>query len=591
MIGKFGFYGVLLAFALESQASPLDSVQFWKGTEPYDYDHNYVWEPPVYDNLKKDHPSFDIISAVSANYKFVVGGMDFLPDGRMVLADWGKFGETYGSIYLLSNLEGGPSGVTVEKIAQDIWEPLGVVVADGEIYYLAQDGIWRLEKNTGAGYTKKPFQSFPVPLKVGGYWPVAMCLYYFQGAFWFTTGGYGNASADKGEGYVFRMPKADPKAYEIISRGLRHPAGLGFTPDGAVFSTDNQGEWRRSSAIYHVKRGKHMLFFQYFKTNPVFPAADSQQTPAIWVPHGEAGCSPTEMFYLDSGPYAKQFLVGDNRYGSVSRASIEIVKGVYQGAYFPFSGIDSTSGGIHRFVRGPDGMIYWGALGHTGANPNWSWNGKTFGLWKMNPNGKPTFDLQDVRSIKSGFGISFTDPASVNAGKTTTYKVSSWRYGAPAVSYGGIKEDFKTNSVTAAALSNDGKRVNLTIQGMVAGRVYRIEVDSTLASATGLPIWTKRAWYTLNAISDDEAVAIQDPGAPLYGHFVWARARSGQRLEIRIPDAGAFQLEVRDTRGRIIGQDNGIGPITRTLALPQAGLWWVKVSSKGGEDVKKVYGF
>ena len=126
---------------------------------------------------------------------------------------------------------------------------------------------------------------------------------------------------------------------------------------------------------------------------------------------------------------------------------------------------------------------------------------------------------------------------------------------------------------------------------MVAGRVYRIEVDSTLASATGLPIWTKRAWYTLNAISDDEAVAIQDPGAPLYGHFVWARARSGQRLEIRIPDAGAFQLEVRDTRGRIIGQDNGIGPITRTLALPQAGLWWVKVSSKGGEDVKKVYGF
>ena len=117
MFIKSGFYGLVLALALESQASPLDSVQFWKGTEPYDYDHNYVWEPPVYNNLKKDHPSYNIVSAVSSAYKFVVGGMDFLPDGRMVLADWGKFGETYGSIYLLSNLEAGPSGVTVEKVA------------------------------------------------------------------------------------------------------------------------------------------------------------------------------------------------------------------------------------------------------------------------------------------------------------------------------------------------------------------------------------------------------------------------------------------------------------------------------------------
>ncbi len=578
-----------LCLWLGSHLVSAQGTQYWAGDSLlYNYDTNYVKEPPVNLNLKKTHPGYDIGYAIPDARKLRFGGMDFLPDGRMVVADWQSFNLDKGNIYILDSLEKGENAVTFTKVASEIWEPLGLVVADGEIFFLAQDGIWKLEKNTvGNGYTKKPFLAMPVPLKNGGVFPLAYDLQYHNGSFYFTTGGYGNTHGAQGEGYVFRVSKSNPKDFEVISKGLRNPNGLGVNAAGAMFVTDNQGEYRRADPIYHVRRGKH---YQYLSAGNVLPSTlDSIAEPAMWIPHGEAACSLTDMFYLDSGKYRGQFLVGDNRFGSVGRASLEQVNGVYQGAYFLFSGID-TAGGIYRFAKGQDGSIYWGALGDPQLR-NWTWNGKITGMLRMQPNYKRTFDLQNVRAIKGGFVVDFTEPAEAAAALTKTYLVHSWTYGPTAPDYGGAKLDFKPMPVASATLSADSKTVMLTITGLAVGRVYRITVDSTLKSSTGLPLWTNKSWYTLNVLGNDVVGLIKPADVPAAGVSGWAWARQGKTLEIKIMDPGAFHLQVLDTRGRILRQENGIGPVNRTLEMPESGLWWVNVATRSGNKVEKVYGF
>lgn len=567
-------------------SAPLAQDKYWTRAYPYDYDTNFVSEPPVYDNLKSTHPGYEIVSVAPAGFKPKVGGMAFLPDGRLVLADWVEWGETNGNIHLLEGLEGAPGMARVSRIATGIWEPLGLAVADTGIYFLAQDGLWTLEKSAATGtWQKKPFAPFPTPMKAGGAsFPLASGLHYFDGSFYYALGGYGNGAFPRNEGYVVRTGRRD-RQHELISRGLRNPNGLGVSPRGAVFVTDNQGEWRRSSPIYHVERYRHMQWMS--QGYSAFPPADSQQVPAIWVPQGEAGCSLTDMFHLDSGDYAGQFLVGDNRFGSVGRASLEQVGSVFQGAYYLFSGI-LDAGGIYRFARGADGSIYWGALG-SDRNVHWMWETRTSGLLRMRRNGKPFFDLQNVRAVKDGFEIRFTESSSPDARLIARYKIHSWKYGAPHVGYGGPKEDFRSMTVTSALRSGDGRSVVLKVAGMAPGRVYRVTVDSSLASAGGRKLWTNKAWYTMNVLSKEVPTAVRSASAVSPENFAHVTVQ-GRRIGIRIQAAGEYAVEVHDARGRLLHRSRGLGAGMHEIPMDRGGLWWVKVGQGGRSMVRRLHG-
>ena len=70
------------------------------------------------------HPATDLVNLRSGGFEPKVGGIDFLPDGRMVLCLW----EPRGRVVILDNVTGDdvdPKSVGIKQIAEGLAEPLG----------------------------------------------------------------------------------------------------------------------------------------------------------------------------------------------------------------------------------------------------------------------------------------------------------------------------------------------------------------------------------------------------------------------------------------------------------------------------------
>ena len=96
--------------------------------------------------LAEVHPSYDLSQARPNEFLPKVGGMDFLPDGRLVVSTW----DATGGVYVIDNAQSGdPTKMTVKEIASGLAEPLGVKVVDGDIYILQKQELTRLKDTNG----------------------------------------------------------------------------------------------------------------------------------------------------------------------------------------------------------------------------------------------------------------------------------------------------------------------------------------------------------------------------------------------------------------------------------------------------------
>src|SRR5690625_6104187 len=73
------------------------------------------------------HPSFDLFQARPHDFEPMVGGIDFMPDRRMVVTTW----DPEGSVYLVENYTAEPQDIKVKRIARGLAETLGVEVVSG----------------------------------------------------------------------------------------------------------------------------------------------------------------------------------------------------------------------------------------------------------------------------------------------------------------------------------------------------------------------------------------------------------------------------------------------------------------------------
>jgi hypothetical protein len=215
------------------------------------------------------------------------------------------------------------------------------------------------------------------------------------------------------------------------------------------------------------------------------------------MPYGTVSKSPTQPVYLTSGPYAGQFLVGDIAYGVVRRIALEKVQGQWQGCLLRFSG--GFEAGVHRMLAAPEGKVVVGGLGN-GDQADWGWNGKVTGLQMLKPNGKPVFEILSVRALQGGYELTFTQPADSSAAKAFRYKAKQWWY-EPTEAFGGREKDATNLRVASVALSPDGMRAFLKIDGLLPQQVTHVHMDG-LKSRAGQSIWTPDFWYTLNGLSD-----------------------------------------------------------------------------------------
>lgn len=434
------------------------------------------------------HPSFDMFQAKPADFNPRIGGIDFIDKDRMIICSWDK----EGAVYILKNYNtNDTSTMEVKQIARGLAEPLGIKVVDGEIYVLQKQELTKLIDTDGDGIIdeyQKVCDSWHV---TSHYHEFAFGLVYKDGSFYATLatdlGSQYKNVPDRGK--VVRISK-DGSELEIIAEGFRTPNGISEGPDGALYVSDNQGNWIPTSKIVRVEKGK-WYGFRHADWDRVKDY--EEQPPLVWLPHVEISNSPSEHAILNIGPYKDQMIYGDVTHGGIKRIFIDEVDGIKQGAVFRF--IQGLDAGINRIEWGPDGQLYAGGIGSGG---NWRHEGREwYALHRFNYNNKSTFEMLAVRAKVGGMEIEFTQP--INAQETmdtNSFDVQQYYYEATE-QYGGPKKGVETLQVTSVKLSEDRKKVFLKINGIENNKVVYIHVLKPFKSEDKQNLWSTETWYTM----------------------------------------------------------------------------------------------
>lgn len=473
------------------------------------------------DGMRLDavHPGYSLTDLRPEGFEPMVAGLDWTDDDRLAVLTTGSVSPggwvenpEPGEVFLLDNVTGETSKdeVTYEKVATDLFNPLGIAVIGDSIYVSERDKLTELTDPDGDGFYDDHSTVAEWPFG-GNFHEFAFGLLHDDDYFYVNLSvaiNNGGATTDPqpapNRGTAIRVDR-ETGEIEYVAGGLRTPNGMVKGPDGELFVMDNQGAWLPSSKLVHIEQGK---FFNHF-TNPAGPFDDTPvSAPALWVPQNEIGNSPSAPVQLEEGPYAGQLVFGDVTYGGLQRGFLEKVEGEYQGAVFRHSA--GLEAGVNRTVVGPDGALYVGGIGEGG---NWSEPGKLrYGLQKLTPNGEDAFDMTEMRVTKKGFEVEYTQPlsaetvAKIAEDPNAAFRMDHWRY-VPTRNYGGPKVDERPLFVAGAKVSRDRTKVTLTVDGLEPGRVVHLRSPRPFSDAEGRELWNTEAWYTLNAIPGYKAPA------------------------------------------------------------------------------------
>ncbi len=299
-----------------------------------------------------------------------------------------------------------------------------------------------------------------------------------------------------------------------LAAGLRQPNGIGLSPDGAFFVTDNQGDWKPTCGLIHVEEGDFLGHPAGLKWGPAYdPSALTAEAlwrrykaPAVVFPHGPAGVSAGEPVWDQTGgrfgPFSGQVFVGDFS-SMILRVSLEQVAGAWQGAVYPFLGradLPGTVTGVRlaagntRLAFAPDGSLYTGQTG--------GWGGGSDGLQRISWDGVAAPEMKDVTLTRNGFRVRFTEPMDPATLTAANFQFTRFRlyyhsdYGSPWV-------DEAPVSVQAVEVAAGGREAVLTLSELAVGFVYELSVPA-LRTVMGAPLANPLAYYTANRLHSGE---------------------------------------------------------------------------------------
>lgn len=523
--------------------------------------------------LESVHPSFTLEN-FRGNFAPAVGGMTFLPDGRLAVCTW----DDRGCVYLISNLAGGTP--KVDLYAEGLGEPLGIRYVPNEgafkdsrpekgFIYITQKGeVTRLVDRDNDGKADR-FET------VATGWPTSQNYHEFtfnlvpyQGSFYLSSsvplrsgntnympGTHGSMPISDGPGSWI---KVDPQtgAWERLATGLRTPNGMNLGIDGRIFVADNQGSWLPSSTLYALEPGAKYLHQEAPEGKP------DTSLVSIWFPHGEIGNSPSEMVLVPDGTYRGQMLIGDVTHGGIKRLAMERVRGHYQGAVFRHS--QGLEAGVNRLLWGPDGSLYVGGIG---SNGNWNHLGHKFGLQRLRPNGKVPFEILEVSARRNGMLLRFTKPVAPNSREAMAKATArQWRYES-TITYGGPKLDEQKLDIQRIEWNGDGTMAFVHLDGLKADRVVYFNLRGVLAEKNER-MWSPEAWYTMARLPESNFAGFEEPRrgdrfAPPKGAEWLIDPKGNMKLEpIKAgakpwPQVGTAREVVHDPSADIGGSDHG----------------------------------
>lgn len=338
------------------------------------------------------------------------------------------------------------------------------------------------------------------------------------------------------EGWVLKV-SPDGKLKPIAS-GFRTASGVGLSPDGALFITDQQGDYIATSTLVHVQPGRFYGHAASLKWRDDYHGPVDLETltrlrspEAVALPHGAMGGSPGEPVWDTTGgkfgPFSGQVFIGDFT-KLISRVFLEKVAGEYQGACFPFirdavglaaiqansgkdnltipaggeglkhfrdvpprSGTPLRAGNMHMAFA-PDGSLY-----VVQTTRGW---GQGDGLQRIVWSKKEPVEIATMQLTREGFRLTFTvamDAARLQNVKT--FRLGRFRYlylpkGSSRVDEGAVE-------ITSVHVSEDRRSVELVVRDLEPGYIYELELEK-LHAANGRAVENPLAFYTLTRTLD-----------------------------------------------------------------------------------------
>lgn len=538
------------------------------------------------------NPAWKIVDIRPAALRPLVTGIDFLSDGRLVVAHWGGLHndvhllQKKGAIYIMDKVTGDNPTPTYSTFAQNLEDPVGMMVKDDKIYVTGGEKLIELPdaNNDGKAEAAKIIAQIP---GTHARHEFLFGLAFKDGKFWMSpssgkdvaAGATSWAQLNPNRGTTMSV---DPTTgqWEIFAMGLREPNGIGVGPDNELFVPDVQGNWLPSNKLINIKKGR----FYGFKHDPAESWDNMRESPpAVFLPQGDVALAPGQPLYIPTGAlpgdrFAGQMLIGDAVAGGIRRIFLEKVNGEYQGAAFFLTG--GLEAGPNRMVWGPDGYLY---VGMCGQGSGWSYL-QDFGLQKIKLSGQESLDMVAVRSRQGGMEIEYSHEINAAGQNASSYTLRSWHY-TPTSAYGGAAQQTKNLSLGQAQVSSDKKKVFLPVNGLEAGKVIHIRVSPSVQSATGgLGLWNAEAYYTLNSISTsppfEPTVALAEPRAVQHRGAMEVTAAPG-RLSLTAPLAGLGEVTVRDARGALVSRAQGQGRESLEVSTQgwNGGLYFVTARS------------
>jgi len=469
---------------------------------------------PVPAIVPKERAFYSVTDVPLGPVLLEVGGMAFLPDGRLAVCT------RRGEIWLIEDPYQKKSKTPkFTRFARGLHEPLGLAYHEGSLYVNQRAELTKITD------TNKDDQADLFETICG--WPLSGNYHeYAYGPMFLPNGdmlvtlnlswvGRGE-SLTKWRGWMMRVTP-DGKVIPHAA-GMRSPAGFGMNDAGDVFFAENQGDWISSGKITHIEpgdfathpaslrwsdeegsplKGLHRdqfpdsigLLHEFGKNIPHF------KEPSVIFPHTLMGISTSDIVSVPDGfgPFKGQLLVGDQGHSKVMRAYLEKVNGKYQGACFPF--LEGFSSGILRLVWGSDHSLFVGM-----TSRGWAATGQAeYGLQRVDWKGKTALEIQEMKATPNGFTLVFTKPVNIKqAEDLKTYSITGFTYSYHK-KYGSPVIDQKTCPVLKAEVAKDGLSVRLYVGGLREGYVHQLNVTG-LKTAAGEPLLHDVAYYTLNAI-------------------------------------------------------------------------------------------
>ncbi len=430
-----------------------------------------------------------------------VGGMGFWPDGSLLMCT--RRGEVWKY-----------NKGRFSQFAFGLHEPLGLLPGkEGEIWVMQRGELSHItdEDKDGAadnfetinqqwGYTGNYHQyAFGLVRDKEGNFYGTLGLGFYRGGDRFKGTWLGTQDEIKYRGWVMKFT---PDGKRIpFAPGLRAPNGIGMSPDGEIFTTDNQGSYIACGWLMHVRQGDFVGHPSGLIDDPRYPRPwemtreellKIRKRPAVFLPHGVMGNSTSQPLWDTTGgkfgPFAGQVLVGDVQNGRLSRICLEKVNGQYQGAAIPFI-YDKLGGGVNRLVFDKQGVLWVGFTGRGWAAGE--------GLKKITFTGKTPHEIHSIRLTDRGFRLRFTKPVDAKqAVDVGNYSIRHFELKWQAA-YGTSPSNAKNVTPVSATLSADGQEVELVLPELLTRKVYEFHITG-LPATDGSTLEHPMAFYTLN---------------------------------------------------------------------------------------------